>query len=253
MKEDIIIVGAGIIGMSLALSLSSSNKKIVIIEKNLSNSLKINRVYSISKKTKSFYELLDVWKNIHEINNIDSMCIYYRNFNHKNMITFSEKINQTKIGYIAQSKNISLSLLNKIEEDDNIKLLDNYDIGGIENTETGVKVEINNHENIEAKYLFSCEGSKSSIKKNLQEKNIYDDYNSKALVFNIEHTIKNNNTAHQIFLKTGPIAFLPTSNNKFSMVVSIKNKYLDDEIFQEEEQRGIGRGLRARGPVHVEY
>ena len=169
MKEDIIIVGAGIIGMSLALSLSSSNKKIVIIEKNLSNSLKINRVYSISKKTKSFYELLDVWKNIHEINNIDSMCIYYRNFNHKNMITFSEKINQTKIGYIVQSKNISLSLLNKIEEDDNIKLLDNYDIGGIENTEKGVKVEINNHENIEAKYLFSCEGSKSSIKKNLQE------------------------------------------------------------------------------------
>ena len=125
MKEDIIIVGAGIIGMSLALSLSRINKKIVIIEKNLSNSLKINRVYSISKKTKSFYELLDVWKNIHEINNIDSMCIYYRNFNHKNMITFSEKINQTKIGYIAQSKNISLSLLNKIEEDDNIKLLDN--------------------------------------------------------------------------------------------------------------------------------
>ena len=234
MKEDIIIVGAGIIGMSLALSLSDSNKKIVIIEKNLSNSLKINRVYSISEKTKSFYDLLGVWNNIDEINNIDSMSIYYRNFNQKNMITFSEKIIQTKIGYIAQSKNISLSLLNKIEEDDNIKLLDNYDISRIENTETGVKVEINNHENIEARYLFSCEGSKSSIKKNLQENNIYDDYNSKALVFNIEHTIKNNNAAHQIFLKTGPIAFLPTSNNKFSMVVSIKNKYLDDEIFQEE-------------------
>ena len=234
MKEDIIIVGAGIVGMSLALSLSSSNKKIVIIEKNLSNSLKINRVYSISEKTKSFYELLGVWNNIDEINNIDSMSIYYRNFNQKNMITFSEKINQIKIGYITQSKNISLSLLKKIEEDDNIKLLDNCDIGRIEDTETGVKVEINNHENIEARYLFSCEGSKSSIKKNLQENNIYDDYNSKALVFNIEHAIKNNNAAHQIFLKTGPIAFLPTSNNNFSMVVSIKNKYLDNQIFQEE-------------------
>ena len=234
MKEDIIIVGAGIIGMSLALSLSSSNKKIVIIEKNLSNSLKINRVYSISEKTKSFYELLGVWNNIDEINNIDSMCIYYRNFHQKNMITFSEKINQIKIGYITQSKNISLSLLKKIEEDDNIKLLDNCDISKIEDTETGVEVEINNHENIEARYLFSCEGSKSSIKKNLQENNIYDDYNSKALVFNIEHTIKNNNAAHQIFLKTGPIAFLPTSNNNFSMVVSIKNKYLNNEIFQEE-------------------
>ena len=115
MKEDIIIVGAGIIGMSLALSLSSINRKIVIIEKNLSNSLKINRVYSISKKTKSFYELLGIWNNIDEINNIDSMCIYYRNLNPKNMIIFSEKINKEKIGYIAQSKNISLSLLNLSE------------------------------------------------------------------------------------------------------------------------------------------
>ena len=42
MKADVIIVGAGIIGMSLALSLSKNNKKIIIIEKNLFNSLKIN-------------------------------------------------------------------------------------------------------------------------------------------------------------------------------------------------------------------
>ena len=47
MKTDVIIVGSGIIGMSLALSLSLKKKKVVIIEKNFSNALKINRVYSI--------------------------------------------------------------------------------------------------------------------------------------------------------------------------------------------------------------
>ena len=49
MKEDIIIVGAGIIGMSLALSLSRCNKKIVIIEKNLSNSLKFIELFNPKK------------------------------------------------------------------------------------------------------------------------------------------------------------------------------------------------------------
>ena len=162
------------------------------------------------------------------------MHIYYRDFNPKNMLSFSEKADKTKIGYIAQSKNISLSLLKKIEADKNIQLLDNYEINKIENTLKGVKIKIIDHESIEAKYLFSCEGSKSNIKKELLEKNIYDDYKSKALVFNIEHTVKNCNTAHQIFLKTGPIAFLPISNNHFSMVISVKNEHLEDKIFKVE-------------------
>ena len=234
MKADIIIVGAGIIGMSLALSLSRNNKKITIIEKSLSSSLKINRVYSISKKTKSFYEEINVWEDIEKINNLESMHIYYRDFNPKNMLSFSEKADKTKIGYIAQSKNISLSLLKKIEADKNIQLLDNYEINKIENTLKGVKIKIIDHESIEAKYLFSCEGSKSNIKKELLEKNIYDDYKSKALVFNIEHTVKNSNTAYQIFLKTGPIAFLPISDNHFSMVISVKNEHLEDKIFKVE-------------------
>ena len=64
MNADIIIVGSGIVGMSLALSLSKENKKIIIIEKNLNASKKINRVYSISEKTKFFFEDIDVWRNL---------------------------------------------------------------------------------------------------------------------------------------------------------------------------------------------
>ena len=135
MKADVIIVGAGIIGMSLALSLSKSNKKIIIIEKNLLNSLKINRVYSISEKTKSFYKEINIWDNIDEVNNLESMNIYYRNFNPKNLLSFSEKINKVKIGYIAQSKNISNSLLEKIKTDKIMSLLK-----GLENTPVNVTI-----------------------------------------------------------------------------------------------------------------
>ena len=54
MNTDAIIVGSGIIGMTLALTLSKNNKKVVIIEKNLSNNLSASRTYAISEKTKIF-------------------------------------------------------------------------------------------------------------------------------------------------------------------------------------------------------
>ncbi len=55
MNTDAIIVGSGIIGMALALTLSKNNKKVVIIEKNLSNNLNASRTYAISEKTKDFF------------------------------------------------------------------------------------------------------------------------------------------------------------------------------------------------------
>ncbi len=57
MNTDAIIVGSGIIGMTLALTISKHNKKVVIIEKNLSNNLSSKRTYAISEKTKIFLKI----------------------------------------------------------------------------------------------------------------------------------------------------------------------------------------------------
>ena len=123
MKTDVIIVGSGIIGMSLALSLSLKKKKVVIIEKNFSKALKINRVYSISEKTKNFFNDIEIWQDIASINRLNGMKLFYRKFNDNNLLSFSSEENNNNIGYIAQSKNIISSLLGKIEKDKNINFL----------------------------------------------------------------------------------------------------------------------------------
>ena len=68
MRNEITIVGAGIIGMSLALVFSSRNKKVTILERNLKKSLSTNRIYSISSKSKSLFEEINVWGNLKELN-----------------------------------------------------------------------------------------------------------------------------------------------------------------------------------------
>ena len=91
MRVDFIIVGAGIIGMTMALALCRSGKKVAIIERNLEKNLKINRVYTLSEKTKLFYEEISLWDDILEINNLDGMSIYYRSLEKKNIISLSDK------------------------------------------------------------------------------------------------------------------------------------------------------------------
>ena len=233
MKVDFIIVGAGIIGMTMALALCRSGKKVAIIEKNLEKSLKINRVYTLSEKTKLFYQEIGLWDDILEINNLDGMSIYYRNLEKNNIISFSRN-NNNNIGYIVQSKNIILALKEALGKYKNFSLMDKSTVNSMEEFENSVKIKTDKNIEIEGKYLISCEGSNSKIKKDINIKNTYDDYKSIALVFNIEHKIANNNIAFQIFLESGPIAFLPIDNNNFSMVVSVKNKFASDENFSKE-------------------
>ena len=233
MKVDFIIAGAGIIGMTTALALCRSGKKVTIIEKNLEKSVKINRVYTLSEKTKSFYEKIGLWNNIQEINNLEGMSIYYRNLEKNNILSFSRK-NNNNVGYIAKSKNIILALKEKLEKYKNFSLMDKCIISNMEEIENGLRIKTDTNIEIEGKYLISCEGANSKIKKDIGIKNIYDDYKSRALVFNIQHKISNNNIAFQIFLESGPVAFLPINNNNFSMVVSVKNKFSSDENFSKE-------------------
>ena len=233
MKTDAIIVGSGIIGMSLAIILSKNNKKTIIIEKNLSNNLNNRRVYALSEKTKSFFESISIWENISNINQLDEMSLYYRDYITDDVLSFKRIDSQKNIGYIGESNNIMKALIKKIEHDKNIKLYDNCSVDEISNHLNNLEITTTDKNTIKSKYLFSCDGSKSNIKKYLGLDNQYDYYDSKAKVFNIKHEKSNNNTATQIFLQSGPVAFLPLTLNESSMVVSIKNKFNSEEFSED--------------------
>ena len=233
MKKDVIIVGAGIIGMSLALSLSKKNKRVLLLEKDLKRSHLINRIYSISNKSKDFFKELNIWSGLNCINDINKMKLFYRNFHDKNNLSFySEK---QKIGYIAQSVDITNALLKQVTADKNIELIDKVNLKNvIERDENSFELESSESGIYKADYIFSCEGSNSFLKDQLNIKNSIKDYDSKALVFSVQHENSNDNSAYQVFLESGPIAFLPVSNNEFSMVISVKNKFYDSSLYCKE-------------------
>ena len=70
--------------------------------------------------------------------------------------------------------------------------------------------------------IINCD-SKNKISQKYFSKKIYKDYNSTAYTAVINHQKIKNKKAIQIFTKYGPIAFLPISETKTSVVCSIKN------------------------------
>ena len=70
---------------------------------------------------------------------------------------------------------------------------------------------------------------KSKITKKFFSKKIEKNYNSQAYTAIINHKKIINNDAVQIFTKFGPMAFLPFSNTKTSIVFSIFNKKINDK------------------------
>ncbi len=74
--------------------------------------------------------------------------------------------------------------------------------------------------NSENKNFISNKFFTNKIKKN---------YRSRAYTFIINHSPKVNDIAIQVFTKFGPLAFLPLSNTKTSIVFSYKGVQIDDE------------------------
>ena len=76
--------------------------------------------------------------------------------------------------------------------------------------------------------VIVCTGHNSFlIKDELNKKIIENSYKEFAITTILKHKTINNNTARQIFLDNAIFAFLPISNNKTSIVWSIKNSMKD--------------------------
>ena len=94
---------------------------------------------------------------------------------------------------------------------------------------------------IQKKYLTSYDliidiNLRNTLSKKFFSRKIKKDYFSRAYVTIINHKQIKNNIAKQIFSSSGPLAFLPISNNKTSLVYSI----FDNNISKINEEKVIG-------------
>ncbi len=202
----ICLIGKNLTNYVLAKSLSNKNLKVDIFYENKKEKNLSQRTLAISKENFNF--LLKLNNGV----KIPAWPI-------KNIKIYSDKNNLKELLEFKNEKKENFFLVKYITI---LKIFESFC-----KTSKNIKLKKFNYK-LKSKKLFLEKNYKliiSSYKKNIfNYKKIEKNYNSIAYTGILDHKIKKkNNEATQIFTKYGPLAFLPLSKTKTSIVFSILN------------------------------
>lgn len=228
---DIVIVGAGMVGASLALGITQKTQFSVTlidasdplggrsVEQSLGlESIEIDsidpRVSAINHSSQALLTELGVWDQM-----LDARINYY-----EKMTVWEEKgtgriqfdrndLGVSHLGSLVENSNILTALHAKLSNSNADIQLANP-IKSMVNSENGYVITLFDGQMLEAKLLIGADGALSWVKQRLDFGSREWSYEHKAIVATVKHNNSHENTAWQVFLDTGPLAFLPLFGGK---------------------------------------
>ncbi len=209
----ICLIGQNLTNLILATDFEEKKLKVDIYLNKKIKSLKTNRTIALSNENFDYLRFLTKssfvpWKS-------KEIKIFTEDSQSKEIINFNKK-NKEVFNLISYSK-LNEIFLKKIKKSKFIKLCHS------ETFNSNILRKIKNYDlviNSENKNFISNKYFTNKVKKN---------YRSRAYTFLIDHPRIDNNIAIQVFTKFGPLAFLPLSNSKTSIVFSYKGEGMDDK------------------------
>ena len=213
---NVCIIGEGLTALSLAKNLINKKINVHYYHKTENSSFSSNRTIGISKSNFEFFneKIFQISKiNYWKINRIE---IYTDKIDTENLLKFENDKND---------------LFYMIKNDELLKSLKSILIKSKFFKKEILKKNINEESLNKKEYdlIINCDANNFLAKKYFTKK-FNKNYYNLAYTTILKHQKIENNTATQIFTKQGPIAFLPISNIKTSVVYSIdiRSKKFDD-------------------------
>ena len=200
---NVAIIGDGLVSLTLAKALVNKGINVDIFLDKKKTKIDKSRTIGISKANIDFFEknILNIKKISWNINKIE---VYSENLKNEKLLNF-ENSNKEIFSII---KNYEL-YNNLITSLDNSKLFKR-------------KKNFTYNSSKDYRLIINCDAN-NFITKKYFKKNLTKNYYSYPLTSIIDHkNLMNNNTAIQIFTHKGPLAFLPISNKKTSVVYSVR-------------------------------
>jgi 2-octaprenyl-3-methyl-6-methoxy-1,4-benzoquinol hydroxylase/2-octaprenylphenol hydroxylase len=222
---DIVVVGGGMVGQALSLSISKqSDLRIAIIDPTTPKT-KLDkefhlRVSAITPKSEELLSKLQVWDLIDRKNEFVRTKVWDQN-SHGRLSFSSKDEGVSHLGHIIENDAIQIALYKSLART-NVKYI-KAKLKGIKKIDTGYEVRLNNKDTINCSLLIGADGARS-ITRELAgiECNEYD-YKQKAIICNVNSSVSFGNTTWQRFLSDSIVAILPLSDKRASIVWSAKD------------------------------
>lgn len=256
-SADVLIVGAGIAGLSLAIALSKSDCHVVVIDgadrpKPVNAGVALNdwdlRVSALTPTSIRFLESLGVWQRIPSERTApyQAMCVW--DADGTGRITFNaEDVAAPCLGHIVENRQTVQALLECAEACSGVELRWQSALESLSRTPDGWSIDCAGDQRLSAQLVVAADGARSKVRQLTAQPTRDWDYHQSAIVGTVALSSPHQATCWQAFLSTGPLALLPLPDpSKVALVWSLDVQEhagvaaLSDTAFIEALNQALG-------------
>lgn len=246
---DIIIIGAGLVGLTAALACAHKGASVCLLDAAHPDKADDGRASAIAASSFAMLEHLGVADVLDEqVQPITDMLIADGAVGDVSPLTlhFDSADAGGPTGYMIENSVLRSALLAQVKASDKIELRAPVEIKSTARNAKQVEVSITDGTQLTASLLVAADGRNSALRRaaNIDVQRFA--YDQKAIVTTVSHELPHDGVAHQIFFPGGPLALLPLTRQRCSIVWSDKARAidaamaLDEASFTAELARRIG-------------
>ncbi len=253
-QYDVIIVGGGMVGNTLACALGNFPLRVALIESQSAPTEELDdydvRVSAITLASRALFENIAAWDamRMRRISPLREMHVW--DAQGSGAIHFdAAELGEAELGYIIENRVIVAATLERLRQFDNVDIRCPAAVSALHPDTAQVSVELDSGEHLTAGLVVGADGAHSSIRAWAGIHTRGWSYQQTAIVATVKTERPHHAGAYQVFLPTGPLAFLPLINGLSSIVWSCDQGRaeellrLDDQAFMRELSIAFGDRL----------
>jgi len=253
---DVIIIGGGMVGASLLAALRNhADKKIALIEAVPFDSSAQpsfdDRSIALSYGSRRIFESLGLWQLIEaQVEAIKTIHVSDRGHLGATRLHHHEERVEA-LGYVAENKVVGRVLMDAVQQLPHVDWYCPATIESLEQSADEVSIQVKSGvdseaqtQRLSARLLVAADGVHSVTRKLAAVDIIHNDYQQSAIITNVQTDQRHNSIAYERFTDTGPLAFLPMTGNRYSVVWTCPRQQLQSlldlgeaEFSQKLQQR----------------
>lgn len=229
---DVVIVGAGTAGLTLACGLINQGLRLAIIDKDSRSKAPVvrldrapdskpdGRVSAITQGSQQILESYQVWQRLAKTtcSPFEGMEVWEEG-SVSRLIFDAAETGQPCLGTILYNQALQTALLAQAKTASELNWFFSESLSAIQNERSAILLSLASGQSITTQLVVGADGAQSCVRQLAGISHSEHDYQQEALVATVRTVLAHEQTARQIFLPTGPLAFLPLADPYLSSIV----------------------------------
>jgi ubiquinone biosynthesis UbiH/UbiF/VisC/COQ6 family hydroxylase len=224
---DVIIVGGGLAGLSLACALRDTRLRIAVVESRAPVRPEAwdARVYAISPANANFLKAIGAWKHLDGERIAPIRAMEIRGDAGARLDFSAYQSGVSELGWILESSLMACELWESVKRQGNLALLCPATPCAVDMQKDAAVLTLNDGQTISGKLLVGADGRDSWVRQTVGLQAIDTPYGEMGVVANFACERPHRHIARQWFRDDGVLAWLPLPGNRISIVWSTPDKH----------------------------